>query len=94
MGVLVGVGTGVLVAMGVFVAVGIGVSVGMLGVGEACSATRVNSADTVSAAWVKAASGDAGVAIGPPGRLQLTKSTMSNKVKAYENFFMRRLLLS
>ncbi len=44
MGVLVGVGTGVLVAMGVFVAVGIGVSVGMLGVGEASSATRVNSA--------------------------------------------------
>jgi hypothetical protein len=92
MGVLVGVGIRVFVARGVEVAEGIGVLVGILGVGEASNATRVNSAATVSAAWVKAASGEAGVATWLAGRLHPTRTLISITVKLYNNFFMRHLL--
>jgi hypothetical protein len=70
------VATGVLVTIGVAVLVGIDVLVGMLDVGVASKATRVNSAATVSAACVKAASGETGVACSP-GRLQLAKIIIS-----------------
>jgi len=83
MGVLVGVKTCVFVAVGWGVSVGFGVLVGTFGVGDASKATSVNFAATVSAACVKAASGEdgeVGAAI-PPGRLQLTKTITNNKAR-------------
>jgi nitrate/nitrite transporter NarK len=94
MGVLVGVNTCVFVAVGWGVAVGFGVLVGITGVGEAKLATSVNLAATVSAAWVKAASGEVGEvgAAIPPGRLQLTKTMTKNNVRLQYIFFIVHLL--
>ena len=80
MGVLVDEGTKVLVATGVNVLVGRGVLVGMFGVGDANNATRVNSAATVSAAWVNTASGAACVTCAE-GRLHPTNDPASKNMR-------------
>jgi hypothetical protein len=98
LGVLVGVFTGVLVGIGVKVAVGVKVFVGtkgMVAVGDASNATRVNSAATVCAACVKIASGASGVFILPlklKGRLHAAASNPGN-TRAIRFFFIRPLLI-
>jgi hypothetical protein len=91
MGVLVGVNAGVLVGAGVMVLMGMAVSVGTVGVGEACEETWVNSAATVSAAWVKASPGEAGVDWAP-GRLQPTNTTTTIIIRHTYNFLIYHLL--
>ena len=90
-GVLVGVWTVVLVGLGVNVEVG---TIGLLVVGEASKATRVNSAATVCAAWVKMASGACWVAVPPvPGRLHAAVS-IANKTEPKSDFFIESLFLT
>jgi hypothetical protein len=91
MGVLVGVKAGVFVGAVVLVFIGVAVPDGTIGVGEACEETCVNSAATVSAAWVKASPGDVGVDWAL-GRLQPTSTITKITIRNKYNFLMGHLL--